>query len=196
MVWALAYQKTHNPKLFWLSALNNCHSLYATWVHFEQAKQAGLKLQLGYRPWKLDTDGCTLISITNKPKYRKTIESLKNKHLPRITQYRMFGFWTYEGFMDNMYLKIIDERKKIISFRGLIACSTWSSKFDKETKKYTYCTFMTIGYACGKYIDLVIKKSQSTRDYDVISGKGKIKEYVKGSGNAYLDIAEYKMERL
>lgn len=196
MVWALAYQKANNPKAFWLSTLNNCNSLYHTWVHFEQAKQAGLKLTIGYRPWKLDTDGCTLISKTSKPKYKKTIDSLKDKHLPKITQYKIFGFWTYDGFMDNMYLKIINEYKKLIEFRGLIACSTWNSKYDKKTKKYSYCTFMTMGYASAKYIDLTIKKSQSTRDYDIISGKGIMKEYVKGTGYAFIDVQEYKMEKI
>ena len=41
LIWALAYQKAHNPELFWQAALRHCHSSYASWVHHHEAKLAG-----------------------------------------------------------------------------------------------------------------------------------------------------------
>ena len=59
LVWALAYQKVHKPKLFWLSALNNCNSSFRTWVHFRNAVDANISLEKaietgGKKPWRLD----------------------------------------------------------------------------------------------------------------------------------------------
>jgi hypothetical protein len=54
LVYALAYQKVHNPHLFWLAALNNCHSSYRRWVHFREAARAGLEITYGRGPWKLE----------------------------------------------------------------------------------------------------------------------------------------------
>ena len=47
LVYKLAYQKAHNPKKFWESTLKNVNSAYRKWVHFREAKKAGLKLSLG-----------------------------------------------------------------------------------------------------------------------------------------------------
>jgi DNA polymerase III alpha subunit len=59
LVWALAYQKVHNPTKFWLAALNNCNSSYRTWVHFRNAANVNISLDKsiitgGRRPWKLE----------------------------------------------------------------------------------------------------------------------------------------------
>jgi DNA polymerase III alpha subunit len=41
LIWALAYQKAHNPEAFWRAALKHCHGSYARWVYWQEAKLAG-----------------------------------------------------------------------------------------------------------------------------------------------------------
>ena len=41
LIWALAYQKAHNPKEFWQAALKHCQGSYARWVYWQEAKLAG-----------------------------------------------------------------------------------------------------------------------------------------------------------
>ena len=41
LIWALAYQKAHNPERFWQAALKHCQGSYARWVYHQEAKLAG-----------------------------------------------------------------------------------------------------------------------------------------------------------
>jgi len=41
LIWALAYQKAHNPQTFWRAALKHCQGSYARWVYWQEAKLAG-----------------------------------------------------------------------------------------------------------------------------------------------------------
>ena len=41
LIWALAYQKAHNPQRFWEAALRHCHGSYSQWVYWQEAKLAG-----------------------------------------------------------------------------------------------------------------------------------------------------------
>jgi DNA polymerase III alpha subunit len=41
LIWALAYQKAHNPQRFWEAALRHCQGSYARWVYWQEAKLAG-----------------------------------------------------------------------------------------------------------------------------------------------------------
>jgi DNA polymerase III alpha subunit len=41
LIWALAYQKAHNPQQFWRAALKHCQGSYARWVYWQEAKLAG-----------------------------------------------------------------------------------------------------------------------------------------------------------
>ena len=41
LIWALAYQKAHNPKKFWEAALKHCQGSYSKWVYWQEAKLAG-----------------------------------------------------------------------------------------------------------------------------------------------------------
>jgi len=41
LIWALAYQKAHNPEKFWRAALKHCQGSYARWVYWQEAKLAG-----------------------------------------------------------------------------------------------------------------------------------------------------------
>jgi len=41
LIWALAYQKAHNPERFWQATLEHCQGSYARWVYHQEAKLAG-----------------------------------------------------------------------------------------------------------------------------------------------------------
>jgi DNA polymerase III alpha subunit len=41
LIWALAYQKAHNPEKFWRATLKHCQGSYAHWVYYQEAKLAG-----------------------------------------------------------------------------------------------------------------------------------------------------------
>ena len=41
LIWALAYQKAHNPEQFWRAALKHCQGSYSRWVYWQEAKLAG-----------------------------------------------------------------------------------------------------------------------------------------------------------
>jgi len=41
LIWALAYQKAHNPEAFWRATLKHCQGSYASWVYHHEAKLAG-----------------------------------------------------------------------------------------------------------------------------------------------------------
>lgn len=41
LIWALAYQKAHNPQQFWKAALKHCQGSYSRWVYWQEAKLAG-----------------------------------------------------------------------------------------------------------------------------------------------------------
>lgn len=41
LIWALAYQKAHNPEKFWQAVLKHCQGSYAHWVYWQEAKLAG-----------------------------------------------------------------------------------------------------------------------------------------------------------
>ena len=41
LIWALAYQKAHNPVAFWRSVLKHCQGSYSRWVYHHEAKLAG-----------------------------------------------------------------------------------------------------------------------------------------------------------
>jgi DNA polymerase III alpha subunit len=52
LIWALAYQKAHNPREFWKAVLRHCQGSYARWVYRNEAKRAGWDLRdLGFDNW-------------------------------------------------------------------------------------------------------------------------------------------------
>lgn len=168
LVWALAYQKVYNPKEFWLSNLNHCHSMYRKWVHFCEAKKVGLKVTLGRKPWKLEDD--TLISVYKTKKNKKP---LFLTGLNSEEQFKQYGFWTDKKFLPNMYCEVDLNKTKLgykCKFRCLIAAG----------RKYKDCTFVTLGYANGKYLDCTISK-KTNYYYDGMEGEG----YIRGYLNIY-----------
>ncbi len=144
LVWGLAYQKANNPKKFWKSTIKNCSSMYRDWVHIREGLLSGLKIN-------------------------GEIE------LDNIKHFYKYGYWLNNDFIDNnMYVDIINNRTLQCKFRGLIASSKFYKKYNKNSKKYDYVTFLTIGYKNSIYIDIIIKKWISIKGKNICSGSGNL----------------------
>ena len=50
LIWALAYQKAHNPKKFWEACLKHCEGSYRRWVYNTEAQRVGVDSEYGW--WK------------------------------------------------------------------------------------------------------------------------------------------------
>lgn len=95
LIWALAYQKAHNPREFWRAALMHCQGSYARWVYRNEAKRAGWDLRdLGFDNW-----------ITEDP----------------IESFVEHGAWNSPGFLPNMGVRnlYLDQ----FEFAGIVANS-------------------------------------------------------------------------
>ena len=194
MVWALAYHKVYHPKEFWFATLNNCNSSYRKWVHFREAKKAGLKLSLGKKPWYL---------VDNELRSEKSIYPLFNNSYEQLSKY---GYWISDDFLPGMnyqeyWTKLTKrhtkamvekfnikdfENNKIMyaKFKGLVA----TGRVHKKENGKGFITFLTVGYDDGKYIDLVIYGVHKVSKIFTISGYGKVKfdGYCK-----YIDVIKY-----
>jgi DNA polymerase III alpha subunit len=154
LVWALAYHKAYNPKEFWCSTINNCHSMYKKWVHYCEAKRHGLKLVIGNPPWKIKNN-----RLLNGAYQKKLMAN-------PLHEYKTYGYWSDTNFLKGMYYSKEDKK---IKFRGLIA----------TYRKYkSKLTFITIGYDNGKYLDLSIGKIVGVTKYDVVEGSGFFKNHM------------------
>jgi DNA polymerase III alpha subunit len=161
LVWALAYHKANNPKAFWKSTIKNCHSMYRQWVHIREGICSGVKITCD--------------------------DSLDNQ-----THFYRHGFWLGKDFIDsNMYVNILDEKKLLCEFRGLIATSKYYKKFNQKTKSYDLITFITIGYQNQTYIDLIVKGWVKTKHQNICSGKGQLK-IIKDYATITVDKIQYK----
>jgi len=150
LVWALAFEKTRQPKKFWLAALNHAQSQYNSWVHIQEAKYAGLKFAcFGKGPWKLIGDELH----PNSPE----------PFLDGWNQFKHRGYWTSQRFMPGMYLE--DDGYKV-KFKGLIATGRHHTVDGKEI------TFVTIGTGWKQYIDLIIPGLHEFDKFDIVSGIG------------------------
>ena len=48
LIWALAYQKAHNPKRFWEACLKHCEGSYRRWVYNTEAERWGIDNEPGW----------------------------------------------------------------------------------------------------------------------------------------------------
>ena len=187
LVWALAYQKAHNPQKFWLAALNNCNSSYRKWVHFREAKHSGIKLNIGKRPWKLSGKQAL---ICNDMQAKFKIDPIKD--------YWQHGYWTTDEFLPNMYAEYYTETIKkvptlMVKFRGLVATGriynsirnikkikpseiSGGENIKSENKKPRMITFFTIGVKDGSYLDLVLWGGYPVSKIHCIEGDGIVQD--------------------
>jgi DNA polymerase III subunit alpha len=93
LIWALAYQKAHNPKPFWAAYLKHCEGSYRRWVYKNEAKRAGWDLrELGYN-----------YSLLNDPIY----------------EYKKYGWWGDADFLPGFYCN--NQYLDRFEFAGLVA---------------------------------------------------------------------------
>lgn len=155
MVWALAYQKAHNPKEFWYSALKNCSSMYRRWVHIQEAKKAGLVIEAGNGEISRNGD---VISFSHQ---RSIIP------MDGWEEYKKYGFWSSNRFMPGCgYSRDGD----FCRLRGLVATGRRLKKEDGS-----YVTFITVGVDTGKYVDLVYEGLVDWYGSDIIEAVGEVK---------------------
>jgi DNA polymerase III alpha subunit len=124
MVYALAYLKVHHPREFWLAALNHCNSSYRRWVHFREARCAGVQIAFGRAPWKVIDEkswklqGRPVIGRKNNIKSSYGIDGngelkdgqkfkLRLKRIDNgermIEDFKKYGYWLEKDFLPGMY---------------------------------------------------------------------------------------------
>jgi DNA polymerase-3 subunit alpha len=185
LVYALAYHKVFNPKKFWISTINTCQSMYRSWVHYREAKLAGLKICLGGWPYRLSIDETQLVALN---KINADDESLDTKY-----QFEKYGYWIQDDFYPGCKIKVINKDTNLVEFNGLIACSRWCRKWINN--KYNYYTYLTIGYKNGLYIDLKIKdKWLSIKKYNLITGNGIFKEICAKNHFGMINVNDFTLK--
>lgn len=148
LVWALAYWKAHRPHEFWAAALNHCHSEYRKWVHYREAKCAGLQLSRQPPPYKVG------IRNGNPALFSNEGEQTLLANFSPLKEFKSFGYWTTDEFLPNCGLWIDKQTrldgKKTCKFRGIIATGR------TITRDWGICTLISLGIENRTYIDLVI----------------------------------------
>lgn len=175
LVWALAWEKAHRPHEFWLGTLNHCHSMYRKWVHWREARCAGIELpmQRGDGPWRLD--GIKLVPAESSSKgackgglRQTTLSFAPPAPVPKsvsLEEFRTLGYWRAKEFLPGC--KVEYGPKGAVSFCGLIATA-------RILRKDRNCTLITVGCDNGVYLDLVLS-GQARGDllhYAILEGKG------------------------
>lgn len=92
LIWALAYQKAHNPKRFWEACLKHCQGSYRRWVYKVEAQAAGVNVPPGKN-----------MTIIDEPEW----------------QFEEYGWWQGKNFLERCYVK--DIYLDYVELRGLIA---------------------------------------------------------------------------
>ena len=63
LVYKLAYEKVHNRRKFWSSAIRNSKSSYRKWVHLYEASRNGINVNI------MDNKDCSIYAETRKKKF-------------------------------------------------------------------------------------------------------------------------------
>jgi len=137
LIWKLAYMKAHHPYDFWKATLNNCQSSYKKWVHFYEAKLAGVD----YSKQLLKRDDVSIYANNR----RKKIDT----YTP-YDQLKKYGYWFMKNddFFPGCYHKVKEDDTH--EFSGIIASSR-ITKFKKNKKLLLF-----LGVGKRKYIQITI----------------------------------------
>ena len=154
LIWKLAYFKCHNPTIFWKAVLNHSQSSYKKWVHFYQAKLAGVDISN-----KLLSRNDVSIYATNRRKKISTMTSLQ--------QLKNYGYWEIENtdFYPDCFCTI--ENKKIV-FNGIIASARVLNSGDKKEKN---CVLF-VGVGTNYYIEVIAPAKKFNASSVGITGVG------------------------
>lgn len=176
LVWALAYEKAHNPHAFWVAALNHCNSDYRTWVHWREARSAGLKLTRGVPPYRLGAarDGAPAVLPARGEQHLLISDAAPSQI---YSDMKLRGYWCAAEFYPGCYrhVRVAPQRKLkrtiptlletqeyIVEFCGLVAtgrvvrCETDGEESASTGGGDRCVTFLCIGYDNGKFLDLVV----------------------------------------
>lgn len=152
LVWQLAYQKAHHPKIFWEATLKNITSCYRKWVHIYEAH-------------------CNDVSYNVNHKHKSIYALHKGKKLNTVDfseQLQKYGYWTMTQKLFYPDCYYFCSNKKHI-FQGLIAFSRMI-QYGKNPKLSIF-----LGVDTHKYIEIIVSNplyfdSQKT----VVKGIGTI----------------------
>ena len=160
LIWKLAYMKANYPLDFWKATLNNCESSYKKWVHYYEAKLAGVD----YSKELLKKNDISIYASNRKKK-------IENYSLHE--QLRKYGYWIIidDDFFPGCYIDIKND--ETYYFNGIIA----SSRIIKHKKNKKILLF--IGVSKQKYIQINI---ENIRYFD------NKKIGIEGYGKAITDI--------
>ena len=155
LIWQLAYMKANSPDKFWKATLNNCQSSYKKWVHYYEAKLAGVD----YSKELLKKNDVSIYASNRK----KKIENYTVHE-----QLKKYGYWIIKNddFFPDCYISI--KKDDTYHFNGIIASSRTIK--NKKCKKL----MLFIGVAKQTYIQINI---DNIRYFDIkyigIEGIGK-----------------------
>jgi len=175
LVWYLAYFKAHYPKKFWKSALSNCDSSYRKWVHYYEAKCAGVS----YKDDTLKKQNISIYACNRRKKIKK---------LSYEEQLREYGYWEMitDDFFPGCYFRVNCESSNessnensnksssnSVEFKGIIASQRMLRNYEDKAKPNIV---FYLGVKKGLYIELLIEecKGFSSRKYIGVSGVGKV----------------------
>ncbi len=183
LVWALAYEKTHNPHRFWCSTLNHCHSEYRKWVHYREAKASGLRLTREPGPYRLGVrEGRPALIAIRSQGEQQLLPQMFAKQDPveqDFADLRAHGYWLSENFLPNCGMwpesqqtlerwfgTSREQHQTTVRFRGLIATG-------RVLRRDGLVTLLTIGIANSHFVDLVIPDIDFSSLFKSIAVEGK-----------------------
>lgn len=192
LVWALAYQKVHNPHRFWVSTINHCHSEYRKWVHWREARCAGLQLtrEKGDRYVLGKRSGQPAILAKDKagntiPEQTRIDKAFLKPEDRDFLDFKELGYWLGPDFLEGCGIwptadpkqQTLDKwflgKKSLTSeqevrFRGLIATGRCVRRNGNEL------TFLCIGIENQRYIDITVpdKTRYDLFSYAMVEGVG------------------------
>ncbi len=173
LIFALAYQKAHNRKLFWLATLNFANSSYRKWVFYHEARLSGLNLTMDSRnrekyPWKIYNNTLVKDGYGKVKSKIKVFLSVKDKYYKQklaIEQFRAYGYWSSDEFMPGCNIKCVKDN--YYEFTGMIL----THRVCEEV------TYATISCKNNHYLDLIILEQVNLDLYDIIMGRGRYSTY-------------------
>lgn len=197
LVWALAYEKAHNPHKFWVAALNHCNSDYRRWVHWREARTSGLLLTRGQAPYRLSQNKAGHPMMV-PAKGEQLVLCRDDDPIQIYLDMKQRGYWMSAAFYPGCYKEVTAapqrKLKKLkntlvgterpeyeVNFRGLIAtgrvvrCETDGEEGITEAANHCV-TFLCIGYDNGKFMDLIIHGAKGfLLGFTAVEGKAKTK---------------------
>jgi DNA polymerase III alpha subunit len=184
LVWALAYEKTHNPHRFWMATLNHCHSEYRKWVHYREARLSGLQLTREPPPYKvgMKQGKPALISIKSQGEQLRLTQMFQKEDskIQDLNDMRDYGYWLSEEFLEGCGIwtdsqqplerwfgTSKEQTQTKVRFCGIVATG-------RVLRRDGLVTLLTIGVANSHFVDLVYPDvdAGTLLSYTAVEGKG------------------------